>query len=240
MNRMIGKLQLIAFDAPDIERLATFYTALADLKPVAAQAEDDWITLATSTGQQIAFQLAPDHTPPRWPDPAYPQQMHVDWRVGDMAAEVARAESLGATRLPGGGETWTVLADPAGHPFCLCQGDAGMPVTLADVAIDCADGTALAGFYAEVLGMKVIYEGPEGAAISSDDGTVMFQNVPTYTPPRWPDPAFPQQAHLDIEVSDLDEGERAVLALGATRLPSSDEGWRVFADPAGHPFCLVD
>ncbi len=53
--------------------------------------------------------------------------------------------------------------------------------------------------------------------------------------------ARPQQLHLDVEVDDADEAELAVLALGATRLPdpSDAEDFRVFADPAGHPFCLV-
>jgi hypothetical protein len=239
IRRMIGRLQLIAFDAPDIRRLASFYGQLADLKEVAAEADDDWITMAGRTGPRIAFQLAPDHVPPRWPDQAHPQQFHTDWLVGDLAAEVARAESLGATRLDGGGESFVVLADPAGHPFCLCQGEQGSTISLADIAIDCPDGTTLAPFYAELLGMKVTYEGPEGAAISSDVGTVMFQTVADYTAPRWPDPAHPQQAHLDVEVEDLDESEAKVLALGATKL-DAQAGFRVYADPVGHPFCLVD
>ena len=55
------------------------------------------------------------------------------------------------------------------------------------------------------------------------------------------DPGHPQQLHVDIRVEDVDAAERAVLAAGAARLqPSEDEkGFRVFADPAGHPFCLV-
>jgi hypothetical protein len=62
----------------------------------------------------------------------------------------------------------------------------------------------------------------------------------TLGPPRWPDPEHPQQLHLDIRVDDVDAAERAVLALGARRLPTEREsGFRVFADPVGHPFCLV-
>jgi hypothetical protein len=61
-----------------------------------------------------------------------------------------------------------------------------------------------------------------------------------YEAPQWPDPAHPQQEHLDIRVDDVDAAEQAVLALGATRLPNEHEnGFRVFTDPAGHPFCLV-
>ena len=56
---------------------------------------------------------------------------------------------------------------------------------------------------------------------------------------QWPDPARPQQAHLDIMVDDLDAGEQRALALGATRLNGGGETFRVFADPAGHPFCLT-
>ncbi len=50
----------------------------------------------------------------------------------------------------------------------------------------------------------------------------------------------PQQAHLDFTVNDLNEAELQVLALGAQKAPvQPGESWRVFLDPAGHPFCLV-
>jgi hypothetical protein len=51
---------------------------------------------------------------------------------------------------------------------------------------------------------------------------------------------LPQQTYLDIWVDDVDAAEKAVLALGATRMPNEHEnGFRVFTDPSGHPFCLV-
>jgi hypothetical protein len=70
---------------------------------------------------------------------------------------------------------------------------------------------------------------------------VLFQQVESYAPPRWPDPAHPQQFHLDVRVgeAEVDDAERAALAIGATRLPGEGENWRVYADPAGKPFCLV-
>jgi hypothetical protein len=56
----------------------------------------------------------------------------------------------------------------------------------------------------------------------------------------WPDPGHPQQLHLDIRVDDVDTAEREVMRLGARRMQSEHEnGFRVFLDPAGHPFCLV-
>jgi catechol-2,3-dioxygenase len=235
---VIGNLSAIVIDTPDVRGLSSFYGKLAGLSMVST--EDDWVTTRTQEGWDVAFQLAPGLLAPRWPDPAFPQQMHLDLLVADLPGAVEAARKLGATRLPGGGETFTVLADPSGHPFCLCQRDGVEGVGLADVSVDCPDGAALARFYGELLGMTMTYEGAEGAMLATDgQPSVMFQNVETYNAPRWPDPAYPQQFHFDVEVADLDEGERQVLALGATRLPGGGTGFRVFADPVGHPFCLV-
>ena len=83
------------------------------------------------------------------------------------------------------------------------------------VTIDAPDASALARFYADLTGMEVTYDGPEGALIAGDGRSVMFQQVSDYNPPRWPDPAHPQQAHLDLLVDDLDAGEARALELGA-------------------------
>ena len=68
---------------------------------------------------------------------------------------------------------------------------------------------------------------------------VSFQQVTDYRSPQWPGQVVPQQMHLDLVVVDLDEGQAAVLARGAT-LAEVQPGtsFRVFLDPAGHPFCL--
>lgn len=60
-----------------------------------------------------------------------------------------------------------------------------------------------------------------------------------YTAPQWPDPARPQQFHLDVLVGDLDAAEEAVLALGITKLEGGGKTFRVYADPANKPFCLT-
>lgn len=108
--------------------------------------------------------------------------------------------------------------------------------------LDCPDPRALAGFYAAVLGMRVNEDNEDWVVIGSEPGArqLAFQRVPDWTPPVWDDPLRPQQLHLDIRVDDADAAERAVLALGARRLPGELAGrYRVFADPVGHPFCLV-
>jgi hypothetical protein len=85
-------------------------------------------------------------------------------------------------------------------PFDLCQRDGVGPVMgLFAVTIDAPDAVALARFYAHLLGMEVTYEGPEGALMAGDGKSVLFQQVSGYNPPRWPDPAHPQQAHLDSD-----------------------------------------
>jgi hypothetical protein len=156
----------------------------------------------------------------------------------DAAAELAQAH--GATLLRRN-ERWHTLADPAGHPFDLCANPDDPKTTLMGVMLDCPDTKALSHFYAELLGKPVTYEG-EGASMIGEDGShpLLFQQVASYTPPRWPDPAAPQQIHLDIAVGgDIEAAEAATLALGATRLPGEGSNWRVFADPVGKPFCLV-
>jgi catechol 2,3-dioxygenase-like lactoylglutathione lyase family enzyme len=106
--------------------------------------------------------------------------------------------------------------------------------------IDCPDPAALAGFYSELLGLHVVYRSDDFVVIApqGDTSGLAFQLAPDHQPPRWPDPAYPQQFHLDVMVDDLDAAEPQVLALGARRLPGPPDG-RVYADPAGHPFCLI-
>jgi catechol-2,3-dioxygenase len=109
---------------------------------------------------------------------------------------------------------------------------------LSSVVFDCRDPHGLARFYSELLGLPVSRTDGDWVDIGEGRARMSFQHAPDHRPPRWPDPAYPQQVHLDIRVSDIDDAEAKVLALGATRLPSTEPGFRVYADPAGHPFCL--
>ena len=105
--------------------------------------------------------------------------------------------------------------------------------------IDCPDPAALATFYGTMLGWKADISA-DWADIRAESGQcISFQPVADYTPPAWPDQEVPQQMHLDVIVDDLDAGEAAVLELGATKhAHQPGETFRVFLDPAGHPFCL--
>lgn len=112
---------------------------------------------------------------------------------------------------------------------------------LHHVIIDCPDPGGLAAFYAELLGLRVTWQESDFAVVARDDTTsgIGFQLAPDLRPPQWPDPARPQQIHLDVMVDDLDAAEPLVLALGARRLAGGAGDSRVYADPAGHPFCLI-
>lgn len=118
----------------------------------------------------------------------------------------------------------------------------GPVARLQVVALDCPDPDALAAFYSAVLGAPIERgDDVDWVQLAPHGGTPLaFQRVPDHRPPQWPGAEHPQQMHLDLEVDDLDAGEAAVVALGARRhevQPGST--FRVFLDPAGHPFCLV-
>jgi catechol 2,3-dioxygenase-like lactoylglutathione lyase family enzyme len=112
---------------------------------------------------------------------------------------------------------------------------------LHHLVIDCPDPRGLAQFYARLLGQPVTFAEDDFVVVARDNRTsgLAFQLAPDFVPPTWPDPAVPQQMHLDVMVDDLDRAEAAVLALGARVLSEPGAGSRVFADPAGHPFCLI-
>src|SRR4051812_23452383 len=106
--------------------------------------------------------------------------------------------------------------------------------------VDCPDPGALATFHGALLDWKLDGVSPDRAAVCSGDGRcIAFHRVADYAPPTWPNQDKPQQMHIDMLVDDLDTAEAAVLALGATRHPDQPgTSYRVFLDPAGHPFCL--
>ncbi len=114
---------------------------------------------------------------------------------------------------------------------------------LSLTALDCPDPEALAEFYAAITGWPIEEDPDEGdwVTLSSPAGaTLAFQRIEDYRGPTWPDGDRPQQSHLDFDVADLDAAEAEVLAIGARKADyQPGTTFRVFLDPAGHPFCLV-
>ncbi|MGX6606615.1 VOC family protein [Micromonosporaceae bacterium Da 78-11] len=122
--------------------------------------------------------------------------------------------------------------------------------TLRQVVLDGADVRALAEFYRQMFGLtyRPGDEQPDGQdwlVLRGGGLQLAFQQNPELRPTTWPAAEIPQQLHLDTTVSstaELDTQHDRALALGATlRLDRSDdpeEPLRVYADPAGHPFCI--
>jgi hypothetical protein len=114
-------------------------------------------------------------------------------------------------------------------------------------ALDCPDPLALATFYSRITGLEVEPLGdspPEKVTwielLNGTCPTLAFQKIDGYVAPTWPEGPVPQQAHLDFVVADLDAGEAHVLSVGATKAAHQPgDTFRVYLDPVGHPFCLV-
>ena len=128
------------------------------------------------------------------------------------------------------------------------------PPVLGLIVLDCPDALVLGRFYAELLGWPleegatrdwVTLAPPEGGVSPENPRgrpSLAFQRIEDWVTPTWPGGSHPQQFHLDFAVGDIDAAEPGALALGARlhdHQPSQDGGFRVYVDPAGHPFCLV-
>ncbi|TRY19585.1 VOC family protein [Tessaracoccus rhinocerotis] len=109
------------------------------------------------------------------------------------------------------------------------------------VVFDAADIAAESSFWAEVLGGAVKGD-DDWHSVLDGQTRVGVQHAPDHVPPEWPD-GEQQQIHLDLYVEDIRSSHDEVLELGARELKAAyafdaPEGFRVYADPAGHPFCL--
>jgi catechol 2,3-dioxygenase-like lactoylglutathione lyase family enzyme len=118
---------------------------------------------------------------------------------------------------------------------------------LGSVVLDCPDPLELARFYSAILGLDIDEHGDDDwRSLTGPGSTLGFRRSEDYVVATWP-AAQAEQLHLDLIVDELASGHAAVVALGAVALdpvdppPAEDaRGWRVYADPAGHPFriCL--
>jgi catechol 2,3-dioxygenase-like lactoylglutathione lyase family enzyme len=112
---------------------------------------------------------------------------------------------------------------------------------LHHVVIDCPDPAGLAAFYSELTGLPIVYDSKDWVVIAGAENTsgIAFQLAPDHQPPQWPDPSRPQQFHVDIMIDDISRAKSRLLELGARPLAEENGGFGVYADPAGHPFCLI-
>jgi predicted enzyme related to lactoylglutathione lyase len=112
---------------------------------------------------------------------------------------------------------------------------------LGAVSLNCPDPHALAEFYSALLEKEISFESDDFSAIQLDNLWLTMQRVDGFRASTWPDNETPSHVHLDFSVADLDSGQMAALAAGATLAPEQPdpERWRVLIDPVGHPFCIT-
>lgn len=121
------KMYTFTLDCKNPHELAKFYAELLHWEIPYHDGEYACIG-APGTGQGaypgITFQGNPDYIPPVWPDRAGEQQQmaHLDFAVNNVEEAVRYAIQCGARIADEQfSDGWTVMIDPAGHPFCLCQ-----------------------------------------------------------------------------------------------------------------------
>ena len=113
------------------------------------------------------------------------------------------------------------------------------------IVFDAADVAAESAFWANLLGGTVVPDDDDGwhSVVVDGEWRLGIQLAPNHVPPEWPDGMPQQQVHLDLHVDDLKAAHEEALALGARLLQpaddlEADDTYQVYADPAGHPFCL--
>lgn len=223
--------------------LAAFYCELLGMQIV----NEPWLLIAddSDSGFYLAFDRDgwAEQRPPRWPDPEYPQQMHLDIGVPDVNAAGERVVGRGA-RLLKDNEGFRVYADPAGHPFCLYADASAAKPVVSRLVFDCFSPRTLASFYEGFLQARGrLDDTAERVVVVLDGGLpdLAFQHA-QFRAARWPDPDYPAQLHVDYRWHDsltariaLERAER----FGAIRLPQLADT-EIYADPASHPFCIQD
>jgi catechol 2,3-dioxygenase-like lactoylglutathione lyase family enzyme len=119
-----------------------------------------------------------------------------------------------------------------------------MKIARQIIVFDAADLATESAFWAGVLGGRVVADDDDNwhSVVDADGEWRMgVQLAPDHTPPDWPH-GSPQQVHLDLHVDEPARAHDEVIALGARLLQADDltapEGHQVYADPAGHPFCI--
>jgi catechol 2,3-dioxygenase-like lactoylglutathione lyase family enzyme len=111
------------------------------------------------------------------------------------------------------------------------------------VTFDAADLDAESAFWAGVLGGHVDADDDWHMVVVNGEPRVGVQLAPDHVSPDWPNGSPPQQIHLDLWVDDFRAAHDEVMRLGARVLReaqgnTSGDDFQVYADPAGHPFCL--
>jgi hypothetical protein len=131
---------------------------------------------------------------------------------------------------------------PSSLPGIITKGGRSMILRQVTV-LDAADVEAESAFWAGMIGGRVFGDDQFQCVIDeAGNWPIGVQHAPAHVQPQWPEGA-PQQVHIDLHVTDAAQAHEQAMRLGARLLQAapdlgSEEGHQVYADPAGHPFCI--
>lgn len=119
-----------------------------------------------------------------------------------------------------------------------------MNFSLTSLIVDAADLESESSFWHRLLGGSITRTATHSFLQIDGFPVIVIQHTPRHVPPQWPDGASPQM-HFDLTTDDAGIADKRVLDAGGRRLRPADDvvasaqqGSRVYASPAGHPFCL--
>lgn len=112
--------------------------------------------------------------------------------------------------------------------------------TFGALVLDCRRPLEVGEFYSALTGVPIQRTDDDWVQLAAVGGVALaFQLAADHVPPQWPSAEHPQQTHIDFDVPDLDSAEEQAIAIGARKYEHQPgTSFRVFLDPAGHPFCL--
>lgn len=225
---MRSRLPAVTFEAETPAGPARFWAGLLGREVV----EDTGGLLLPGTDTQLGLRFAPGRT-----GRPGTHRMHLHVTGPDQRHTVATALGLGARHLDVGQrpeEPHVVLADPAGHEFCVIgPGNAYLAGCGPLAELTCAGSRRAGRFWSEVLGWPVVWDRGEQIAIQSPGGGTKIAWDTWDATPEEP-------SRQRFELLPADGGPHATIAtlisLGATRLGTRDDGTVALADPDGTEF----
>jgi len=240
---LVVRLAGVTFETADPSPVASFWARVLGTTTRIVDTDDQVVIGVPNAGLTLGFIRLEDFRSPTWPEPTYPQQVHLDIPVydGNVAAELMG--ELGAVRLPSSGSC-PAYADPAGHPFCLCTNPQSgaeewpaLPGLVGNIVLDCPKPQLLASLYSTLLGFRERMDDAKGwVVIVPRTGTrprLAFQGSDGHQP-GWRDRDHPQQALLEFVTDNLQDAMWQLARLGLHQVDDQSESGIPYLDPAGH------
>ena len=232
---MSSRLLALSLDARDPARLASFWAGVLgrvitdDADGVLLPGSDTQIGLRFVSGG--ADRVGTDRV-----------HLHLtSTSLADQQRTIAAALEHGATHLDVGQlaeEGHVVLADPENNPFCVIPPGSTFLAGCGFLGELACDGTREVGiFWAQALGWPLVWDQDQETAVQSPHGGTKI---------AWGGPPVPakhgrsrQRLDLTLVDGDLEAEVDRLVALGATRLSSANDGASELADPDGNEFRLT-